>query len=142
MASIKEEIRRRMEKENKVNDNAEFKSTHNLPFETAPHFMPEFVNYRVGTCTGIYCYNEKCYMILAVGNDKEGNGHLEDVFDWFINSCIRDKKHLMVLEVWNERFKKHLIEKRGFIPSGEEHVIKFYDQLIEERKLKNEQRKK
>jgi len=129
MASVKEQIKRSLEKSNKIKNSTnedEFKSTHNLPFETAPHFMEGFMNYRVGTCTGIYCWNEKCYMILAVGNSKEGNGHLQDVFDWFENSCKRDKRHLMVLEVWNKRFMKHLIEKRGFIPCGDtEHVIKF-----------------
>jgi len=132
MPSVKEQIKRSLEKSNKIKSSTEqedFKSTNNLQFEVAKHFMEGFMNYRVGTCTGVYCWNEKAYMILSVGNNKEGNGHIQDVFDWFENSCKRDKKHLMVLEVWNKRFKNHLIEKRGFMPCGEEHVIKFLEDI-------------
>jgi len=129
--SVKKQIKRSLEKTNKIKNNPdiEFKSTHDLPFEIAPHFEEGFLNYRVGTCTGVYCWNEKCYMILAIGNDKEGNGHLQDVFDWFENSCKLDKKNLMVLEIMNDRFKKHLLEKRGFIPCGEKNVIKFLEDI-------------
>jgi len=133
MPSVKEQIKRSLEKSNKIKSSTkeeDFKSTNNLQLEVAKHFMEGFMNYRVGTCTGIYCWDEKSYMILAVGNDKEGNGNLQDVFDWFENSCKRDKKHLMVLEVWNKRFMKHLIEKRGFMPCGDtEHVIKFLEDI-------------
>lgn len=125
MASVKEEIKRNLKKSNKINNEHEFKSTHSIAFEVAPHFMPDFLYFRVGTIDGIYCWSEKSYMILAITNEKKGNGHLQDVFDWFENSCKRDKKNLMVLEVWNKRFKKHLIKKRGFVPCDKDHVIKF-----------------
>lgn len=126
MPSLKQQIAKNIDKTNgiKHKKNVEFKSTNNLPFETAPHFMPEFVNFRVGTCTGIYCSSEKNYMILAIGNSESGNGHIQDVFDWFENSCKRDKKNLMIIEIMNPRFMKHLIEKRNFIEVDKQTVIK------------------
>jgi hypothetical protein len=52
---------------------------------------------------------------MSVKNESPGNGHLEDLFQWFENSCKRDKKNFMILEFFNDRFKKHCIEKRGFV---------------------------
>jgi len=65
---------------------------------------------------------------MSVMNESSGNGHLEDVFEWFEHSCKRDKKALMILEFFNDRFKKHCIEKRGFIAiPGRNDLIKIYD---------------
>jgi hypothetical protein len=62
-------------------------------------------------------------------NDRPGNGHLEDMFEWFEHSCKRDNKALVIAEFFNERFKKHCIEKRGFteIPNKKNNLIKIYD---------------
>ncbi len=125
MPSIKEQIRKNIDKTNRLRDGeVEFKSTHNLPFEVAQYIMPDVLAYRVGTCDGIYSWTEKEYIIIGIGNSKQGNGHLDDVFEWFENSCKRDKKDLMVAEIVNNRFMNHLIEKRGFIAIDKENVIK------------------
>lgn len=98
-----------------------FKSKHNLDFEIAEWVplinMPlakEFFRFRVGTCSGLWRSTKDSYDILAIDNKNPGNGHFDDVLEWFIQSCKRDKKVLRVLEIWNKNFKKHLIEKRGF----------------------------
>jgi hypothetical protein len=70
--------------------------------------------FRIGTCEGQWFAIEHSYCILSVLNNNPGNGHLDDVFEWFEFSCKRDKKALLVLEVMNDRFKQHLITKRGF----------------------------
>ncbi len=66
------------------------------------------------------------YDILSIRNRCKHNGHLEDVFEWFEKSCRRDKKVFRVLEVWNKRFKRHLIEKRGFMRYGKCHLQKSF----------------
>lgn len=125
MPSVKEMIKRSVEKTNKLKIiNMNFKSTHNLIFEVAPHFSEDTFNFRVGTCTGVYSFNADNYIIIWIGNTENGNGHLQDVFDWFENSCKRDKKNLMVVELMNKRFMRHLIEKRGFVAIDDNNVIK------------------
>lgn len=97
-----------------------FKSTHNLPFEQGGSFMGEGspLLWKIGTCHGLwYPDDEKLqYVLLAVTNDEQGNGHFTDVLEWFENSCKRDQRDFVVAEVWNKRLRKHLIEKRGFKP--------------------------
>jgi hypothetical protein len=82
---------------------------HNLDFEVAPWepiipmpFTETYAAFRVGTCEGLYCTNALTYDILAVKNLNPGNGHFEDVLQWFENSCRRDKKNLRFLEVMNK----------------------------------------
>ena len=100
-----------------------FQSTHNLEFlsrEWHPLGVVGFLDgdgwqeFKIGTCCGQWRAVNGAYEILSVINETPGNGHLQDVFDWFENSCKRDKRDLVILEVWNEKFLKHLIEKRGF----------------------------
>lgn len=100
------------------------KTKHNLPFESRPWIMGQFIEFRVGTCHGLWKCRNNEYQILAIENDEKGNGHLDDVFQWFENSCKRDKFNLAILEVWNRDFKKHLIKKRGFKLRGKNDVIK------------------
>lgn len=113
-----------------------FKSTHDLSFEAAEWELSkwgmtelmgsEFKRFRIGTCSGLWQSTDKSYDILAIDNSKRGNGHFDDVLEWFENSCKRDKKHLMFLEVWNEKLMKHLIEKRGFIKVDKFNLIKSF----------------
>lgn len=91
-----------------------FKTTHDLSFETAPWIVSDFTRFRIGSCHGLWRSTDDSYDILAVDNESSGNGHLNDVFEWFEHSCKRDKKVLRVLECMNKRFEIHLIEKRGF----------------------------
>jgi hypothetical protein len=101
------------------------KTTHGLDFEVAQH--PLFgMLFRVGTCHGLWGVDEKSYFILAVVNDNPHDGHLEDVFEWFEHSCRRDGKDLKVLEIFDQIFYRHLIEKRGFEPIDGENVVKKY----------------
>lgn len=93
----------------------QFKTTHDLPFEVATWYLSsDFKRFRIGTCEGLWRSTDDSYDILAVDNGEIGNGHLNDVFEWFEHSCRRDKKVLRVLECMNKRFETHLIEKRGF----------------------------
>lgn len=69
----------------------EFQSTHNLPFEIAPWVTPDFERFRIGTCTGVYGFHGENYAILGIINDTKGNGHFQDVLDWFYNSCVKQK---------------------------------------------------
>lgn len=109
----------------------EYLSLHNLDFEAAPWeanlIVDEgFDKFRIGTCEGLWRSKGKTYEILAIINSTPGNGHFEDVLGWFEHSCKRDKKSLVISEVWNEKFKKHLIKKRGFKKDGPDNVIKHF----------------
>lgn len=101
-----------------------FKTTHDLPFEVAAWLTSNFMRFRIGTCNGLWRCTNEFYDILAIDNTKPGNGHFNDVFEWFEHSCQRDKKSLRILEVWNGRLKEHLITKRGFEIDGEDNVVK------------------
>lgn len=72
--------------------------------------------FQVGTCHGQWRAVPGAYEILSVMNDEPGNGHFEDVLQWFEQSCRRDGKVLRIRSVDNKKFKKHLIRKRGFQP--------------------------
>lgn len=76
----------------------------------------------MGTCEGVWLSTQVSYDILAVSNNQQGNGHFEDVLQWFEFSCRREGYVLRFLECWNKDFKKHLIEKRGFKDIGNDNV--------------------
>lgn len=102
-----------------------------MVFESCPwpRFPKEWNCFRIGTCEGLWRATKNSYQILAITNNEPGNGHFNDVLEWFQYSCNRDKKHFVILELWNERLSKHLIEKRGFdVWNNSEgyHVIKPY----------------
>lgn len=116
-------------------------TTHNLPFEACPwipsgiEFLPEIIKkafqfdqpiiaFRIGTCEGIYTANKKAYQIIAITNDCPGNGHFEDVLEWFEASCRRDKKSLMFMDILNQDFGDHLFVKRGFKWEGDNMIKK------------------
>lgn len=75
------------------------------------------------TCEGLYKSSPTSFDILAITNSVPGNGHFEDVLEWFYNSCRRDQKDLVILEVWNSELKRHLIHKRKFKPYRVDDVI-------------------
>lgn len=105
-------------------------SRNGLAFEVAPwEFGEEYQRFRIGTVTGLWGSNDQAYLILALQNDNPGNGHLEDLFDWFYQSCRRDQKDLIIQEVWNAGLREHLIKKRGFKPKGKEDLIKLYRKI-------------
>ncbi len=101
--------------------NIDFKTTHNLPFMVAEYpclFLESgelpWISFKVGTCEGLWRVLPGAYQILAPINHKKGNGHMDDVLEWFEYSCKRDGYDLVILELMNSAFEKHLIEKRGF----------------------------
>lgn len=110
---------------NQPKEEALFESTHKLDFMACPWPVnPEFIAFKIGTCEGIYESTDKTYDIIAVVNDTPGNGHFEDVLEWFYNSCRRDKKSLRFMEIMNDKFGKHLLKKRRFKKEGENNLIK------------------
>ncbi|MBI3654139.1 MAG: hypothetical protein HY231_24165 [Acidobacteria bacterium] len=107
-----------------------FQSTHNLAFEVA-EWRPLLCGnedgwqcFRVGTCEGLWRATADAYEILAVINSEPNNGHFEDVLEWFERSCRRDRRTLRIRELLNEEFRRHLMEKRGFIADGKDDLIK------------------
>lgn len=112
-----------------------FRSKHNLKFEAATWWRDRAIKvFRVGTCHGQWFDSATAYRILSVTNEKPGNGHLEDVFEWFENSCKRDRRSLIIMEFFNEKFKEHCIKKRGFMPvNGTDHLIKIFNYEKEHR---------
>lgn len=116
-------------KRRELSKKKQFVSTHKLDFLCA-EWRPGlgYTAFKVGTCHGAWRSTPFTYDILAIVNDCPGNGHLIDVFEWFENSCKRDHKELMILEVWNKGFKEHLIEKKGFIEvEGTRHLTKKFN---------------
>jgi len=91
-------------------------TTHNLDFLSAEDEFLGTLNFKIGTCVGQWGSTWDSYYILTVINDQPGNGHFDDVLQWFEYSAKRDNKNLIVLELWNERLYFHLLIKRGFIP--------------------------
>lgn len=105
-------------------------TTHQLDFEAAPwEPLPGFPmaetysKFRIGTCEGLWTCTKTTYDILAVTNSIPGNGHFEDVMQWFIHSCKRDKLDLRFLEIMNKDFKAHLLTKRKFKKDGPDNAI-------------------
>lgn len=80
--------------------------------------------FRVGKVSGQWRSTKENYEILSFINDDPGNGDFEHVLSWFYDSCKRDKKNLLIREVWNKRLAKHLISKRGFTYQGKDDLIK------------------
>lgn len=110
------------------------KTQHNLLFEVAEWNLGNELNinedwklFRIGTCTGQWRgIGKDFYEILSVINNEPGNGHFEDVLEWFEQSCRRDGRALLIREIFNKKFYEHLIEKRGFKPYGENDLIKIF----------------
>lgn len=95
-----------------------FETTHKLDFMACedPKSRLGFHLFRIGTCHGQWRAEFDAYEILSIINDTPGNGHFEDVLQWFEFACRRDKKSLRFMAMLNDRFTQHLIEKRGFKP--------------------------
>jgi hypothetical protein len=100
---------------------AAFRTKHNLQFENARWEVGEifrgdilFQKFRIGTVEGAWGVDKENYYILALQNHELNNGHFDDVLEWFENSCKRDKRNLVVCDLWNEALKLHFIRKRKF----------------------------
>lgn len=117
MKSLKETIA-------ELQNSGRFKTTNGQDFFSAPYARPwNFDNYqqfKIGTMFGLWKWEKDNFVILAIQNDKRHNGHLEDVFDWFMCSAVCAQVPLVIRSVDNKRFLKHLIEKRGFVQINDE----------------------
>lgn len=103
-----------------------FQTTHKLPFLSRPWQRDKNIQeFKIGTCRGQWFAHDLCYVIVSILNETPGNGHLNDVFEWFEHFCKRDGKSLVIIEFFNEQFKTHCIEKRGFIEMGN-NVVKIF----------------
>ena len=100
------------------------KTQHDLDFEVGLWIVPGFKRFRVGTCKGLFRQTDCTIDILSIVNDSPGNGHLNDVMEWFEYSCKFSGYVFRILEVWNLEFKEHLIKKRGFKDFGNNSVAK------------------
>jgi len=131
------------ELELRKNDAQEFKTTHELNFEVADwdpnktkigKFLnlamdtSAFLQFKVGTVYGLWTSTSDSYIILSIYNEEPGNGHFEDVLEWFYFSCVRDKKHLRIEELMNDDFVRHLREERGFAILATT-AVKFWDSM-------------
>ena len=120
-----------------------FATTHRLDFETAPDpnsatvalFArlgvvtvdddgPDWTLYRVGTCGGQWRAVRDAYEILSIHNSAPGNGHLTDVLEWFAHAAKRDGlRYVRIRQTDNARFRKHLIERKGFRAENARDVV-------------------
>lgn len=119
-----------------------FQTTHKLGFEAADSPYDIFGDghkmFRIGTCEGQWGSTDDSYFIISVINSEPGNGHLDDVFEWFEYSCLRDGKNLLVLACFNNGFYRHLLSKRGFKPldKKEDNCIKIFNERSYRKLLK------
>lgn len=122
-----------------MNGNA-IETTHKLDFECARSpYSNSHMMYRIGTVTGQWGYTADSYFIISFLNQNPGNGHLNDVFEWFEYSAKRDNKNLLILECMNERFYKHLISKRNFVKLDKtnKNCIKVFNRHLFRKLLRN-----
>jgi|SRR3989344_2959061 len=118
-------------------------TTHQLDFMATPspyNFLGcNQILFKIGTTEGVYGNTSDSYYILAVKNTVKGNGHLNDVFEWFEYAAKRDNKNLLVLECFNKDFYNHLLQKRGFVALDKknENCIKIFNQQLYQQLLKN-----
>ena len=119
-----------------------WKSKNNLDFlhaDSLHDHLGDHSLFKIGTCHGQYGATSDSYYILTVLNDCAGNGHLDDVFEWFERSCVRDSKNLLILEIFNAKFYDHCIEKRGFIKldKNKQNLVKIFDEAKYKNLLEN-----
>lgn len=106
-----------------------FRSTHNLPFEMGGPYKRDrmWQHYKIGTCYGLWRLKKKSIEVLSIMNACPGNGHFQDVLEWFEYGFENGRKFLLIKEFFlNPAFKEHLIKKRGFKPEGKDDVIKHF----------------
>lgn len=103
-----------------------FESTHKLDYLQGeePFMDGHCWPFKVGTCHGLFYTTDKAIRLVAIVNEKQGNGHFTDVLEWFEYAAKQQCKRLEIVEIWNKDLYKHLIEKRGFIPVDHETVQK------------------
>lgn len=104
------------------------KTRHKLPFLQAHNDITGVPQFMIGTCHGQFMWSfqgkQLVLTIISIINNVPGNGHLNDVFQWFEYSAKRNNAVLRIVEFFNPRFKIHCIEKRGFKEDLEGNLYK------------------
>lgn len=118
-----------------------FKSEHKLKFLTAPHLIAGaptgLEKFEVGTCHGLWRQDKASIEVWAVINGSPGNGHMDDVMQWFLELARLQNVILAVMDISNLAFKNQLILKWGFqTTKANDRVIKF--DFIKTKKKRNE----
>ncbi len=101
-----------------------FKSEHNLGFLTNQHIVKGYHNFKVGTVHGTIGKVGTYFCIDWLENKEKNNGHLIDTFQWLEHLCKMNNYDLLLLSVENERFRQHLITKKGFLAINHDNVVK------------------
>lgn len=105
-----------------------FKSKHNLEFvpkEDGVRPNDEIrIRFTLGTCNGLYEDNSEFLNLFGIFNSEPGNGHFDDVLEWFEYMCKRDNKDFLITWLDNQNLRDHLLKKRSFLPHGPRGVRK------------------
>lgn len=89
-------------------------------------------NFTVGTCSGTLSKSKNELVVYSIINKNPGNGDLIPTLNWLFDMCIDDERNLIIMDVFNERFKKHLMFKYGFFQLANKHLFKDYHQIKKE----------
>ena len=108
----------------------EFKTSNNLDIEITVTDMPYedcgfWKQFNIGTCIGTFGEQEHYIEIFGISNKNKGNGHLNDVLEYFEYICVKKNKNLYITHFENQGFKNHLINKRGFAGQGNSVIKNF-----------------
>lgn len=107
-----------------------FKSSHKLKFFTAPHIVggapSGMEKFEIGTVHGLWVQSRMSIDIFACINDEPGNGHMDDVFEWFFEIAKEGALAVRIVNVSAVKFRNDLIEKWGFTPTDTfDTLVKF-----------------
>lgn len=100
-----------------------FKSSHKLKFRTAPHVIAGaptgMEKFEIGTVHGLWVQSKMSIDIFACINDEPGNGHMDDVFEWFFEIARTGALAVRIVNVSSVTFRNQLIEKWKFAPTDD-----------------------
>lgn len=108
-----------------------FKSTHALKFRSAAHLIggvdTGMNKFEIGTVHGLWNASTLSIDIFACINNEPGNGHLDDVFEWFFAIAKEKGLPVRVTNVSSPTFREQLIEKWKFIPTNDRDTLLRFD---------------
>ena len=89
------------------------------------HIDPSWIDFKCGTCHGLYRAKRGEFEVLAVNNTSGGNGHFDRVLGHFEASARREKYKLSFIEICNPKFLSRL-KSLGFT-GDEKKMSKSYE---------------
>lgn len=75
---------------------------------------PTWTYYYYGTCTGALRFTPGTIQILVVENLQPGNGDFGKLLDFLHEEAQRRQSDVLILQLHNQRLRRHLLEKRGY----------------------------